>query len=425
MNDIVRKSVTAEITSVDKDTGTFSAVLSTPEKDREGETLHSNEWKDFPARIPINTDHDMTVDGTVGSATPVLQADGTVHIEGTFASTPKGQNMRTLVKEGHVTTMSVEFMRSRTPSTEKGGSPTVTRELIGGAFTPYPMNPNAKVLASKSGARNSKSDAANIQAVHDAATALGADCGAQAEKSLGHKALGSALSGSVEDLKNRLLDAIAEFYGNGNDCYVWIQATFLDTMAAGTVVYEYNGDTFSQTFTDDGTGAELDGAPKDVSLITSVVLESEGKSLTTKAISDKPWSDFSQADYSIEQWRKACVVHPDSPSENKGDYKLPIREPNGDLNSNAVHAAAGRVHELQGASKAQAAKALISAYGQLKEDPPPALSQLAGDSSSDSAAKSAANAVDSVAEEQAKLDLQTSSYKFKSALAHALLAKSL
>jgi len=33
----------------------------------------------------------MTVDGTVGSGTPVLQADGTVHIEGTFASTAKAR----------------------------------------------------------------------------------------------------------------------------------------------------------------------------------------------------------------------------------------------------------------------------------------------------------------------------------------------
>jgi len=42
----------------------------------------------------------MTVDGTVGKRDPVLQADGTVHIEGTFASTAKGQNMRTLRERG-------------------------------------------------------------------------------------------------------------------------------------------------------------------------------------------------------------------------------------------------------------------------------------------------------------------------------------
>lgn len=411
MNDIVRKSVTAEITSVDKDTGTFSAVLSTPEKDREGETLHSNEWKDFPARIPINTDHDMTVDGTVGSATPVLQADGTVHIEGTFASTPKGQNMRTLVKEGHVTTMSVEFMRSRTPSTEKGGSPTVTRELIGGAFTPYPMNPNAKVLASKSGARNSKSDAANIQTVHDASMALGADCPAGYGKSLT-----VAVKADYGDSAMNLLTGVDAAIDSALELITDYDVTQLPPVIQQFIANVVAADATMDKFMATAGVADPDEQPG---------FDDGSKSLTTKAISDKPWSDFSQADYSIEQWRKACVVHPSSPTENKGDYKLPIREPNGDLNSNAVHAAAGRVHELQGASKSQAAKALISAYAQLKEDPPPALSQLAGDSSSDSAAKSAANAVDSVAEEQAKLDLQTSSFKFKSALAHALLAKSL
>ena len=410
-DDIVRKSVTAEITSVDKDTGTFSAVLSTPDKDREGEILHSNEWKDFPPRIPINTDHDMTVDGTVGSATPVLQADGTVHIEGTFASTAKGQNMRTLANEGHVTTMSVECMRKREPATEKGGSPTVTRELIGGAFTPYPMNPNAKVLASKAGARNSKSDAANIQAVHDASMALGADCPAGYGKSLT-----VAVKADYGDSAMNLLTGVDAAIDSALELI-----TDYDIAQLPPVIQQFIANVVAADATMDKFMAMAGIADPD----EQSGFDDGSKSLTTKAISDKPWSDFSQADYSIEQWRKACVVHPDSPSEDKEDYKLPIREPNGDLNSNAVHAAAGRVHELQGASKAQAAKALISAYGQLKEDPPPALSQLAGDSSSDSAAKSAANAVDSVAEEKAKLDLQTSSYKFKSALAHALLAKSL
>jgi len=288
MDDIVRKSVTAEITSVDKDTGSFSAVLSTPDKDREGEVLNQNEWKSFPPRIPINTDHDMSVSGTVASAVPTLQPDGKVTIEGTFASTQKGQDVRTLVNEGHITTMSVEFMRSRIPSTEKGGAPTVSRELVGGAFTPYPINPNARILTSKAGARNNKSDASNIQSIHDASASLGADCAGAGEKAMKafDQAVRKALSGSVEDLKNRLSDELCEFYGGGPDLYVWICATFLDSMAAGTVVYEYNGDTYSQTFTDDGTTATVDGAPQDVSLITSVVLEDKEDPNTVVSSSD-------------------------------------------------------------------------------------------------------------------------------------------
>jgi HK97 family phage prohead protease len=97
-------------------------------------------------------------------------------------------------------------------------------------------------------------------------------------------------------------------------------------------------------------------------------------------ISDKPWSDFSQADYSIEQWRAACLMGPGTASDNKGDYSMPVREPDGVLNRNAVHAAAGRVHQFSG-DKSAAAKKIVGLYGQLKETPPADLSTLAGDSS--------------------------------------------
>lgn len=100
------------------------------------------------------------------------------------------------------------------------------------------------------------------------------------------------------------------------------------------------------------------------------------------SVSDKPWSDFSQADYNIDQWRRACLVGPTTPTQNKGDYKLPIREPDGTLNRNAVHAAAGRVHQLQDASKMAAARKIISAYNTLGEEPPDDLKAMAGQSAS-------------------------------------------
>lgn len=95
------------------------------------------------------------------------------------------------------------------------------------------------------------------------------------------------------------------------------------------------------------------------------------------AISDKPWSSFSQADYTIEQWRRACLVGPSTASDNKGDYHLPVREPDGTLNRNAVHAAAGRVHEFQG-NKGAAAKKIIGLYHEIGETPPDALTSLSG-----------------------------------------------
>lgn len=293
-DELVRKAVTAEISNPgsadDPFPGTFEARLATPDSDREGETIKGSEWVlPLPASIPINPDHTMdNVLLTMGSATPELQADGTLLIKGRYAATDDAQKLRSLVNDKHVTGMSVEFMRKRTAGNNKGGAATVSRELIGGAFTNYPINPNARVLTSKAGARNNKSDSSNIQSIHDASASLGADCTGAGEKAMKALAQASkkALSGSVEDLKNRLADELCEFYGGGPDLYVWICATFLDSMAAGTVVYEYNGDTYSQTFTDDGTTATVDGAPQDVSLITSVVLEDKEDPNTVTSTSD-------------------------------------------------------------------------------------------------------------------------------------------
>jgi hypothetical protein len=109
--------------------------------------------------------------------------------------------------------------------------------------------------------------------------------------------------------------------------------------------------------------------------------ESVPQDLAAASVSDKPWSDFTEADYSIEQWRKACLIGPDTASESKADYKLPVREPSGTLNRNGVHAAASRINQVSGVSTEQkqaAAKKLVALYKQLDEDPPDSLSKLAG-----------------------------------------------
>lgn len=105
-------------------------------------------------------------------------------------------------------------------------------------------------------------------------------------------------------------------------------------------------------------------------------------------VSDKSWSDFSQSDYSIEQWRRACLIKPESQTDSKSDYKLPVREPNGTLNRNAVHAAAAALAGGRGgvqasaSQKQSAAKSLVSMYrNQLEEDPPESLSSMASSES--------------------------------------------
>lgn len=210
-----------------------------------------------------------------------------------------------------------------------------------------------------------------------------------------------ALSNSVEDLQARISDALSDAYSDDEDAWCWLEATFLDPGgSAGTIVYSLRGDSLSRTFTDDGNQVTLGDEVTDVTIVTTVVPEGDGdpdsKSVTVKSVSDKPWSDFSAADYSLEQYRSATLIHPAEASENKSDYKLPVKEPDGTVNRNAVHAAASALAGGRGGvdapteQKTQAAKTLVGLYrNELKEDPPDSLLELAGESPKDGDTKSA------------------------------------
>jgi hypothetical protein len=102
------------------------------------------------------------------------------------------------------------------------------------------------------------------------------------------------------------------------------------------------------------------------------------------SVSDTPWNQFSQADYSPQQWARASLIDTEEGSpDSKERYKLPVREPSGALNRNAVHAAAARINQVDGVSsdkKAAAARQLISLYrNDLGEEPPDSLVSLGGD----------------------------------------------
>lgn len=99
-----------------------------------------------------------------------------------------------------------------------------------------------------------------------------------------------------------------------------------------------------------------------------------------QSVSDKAWSSFSQSDYTDEQWRRACLIVLNG-GKTRADCKLPVREPDGTLNRNAVHAAASRINQTEApqAEKVAAAKKLVSLYkNTLNETPPDSLTELAG-----------------------------------------------
>lgn len=197
--DVSTKSVEAAVKPVESEhpNGEFEVILSTETLDRDDENLWADEWKQpLPARIHIDGDHGRTLEKTVGSAVPCIEGNRMIG-KGTYAGTEYAQMVRQLVNEGHINSVSVTYAERKN---QKDNS--IQRELLNAAFVAIPANPEAVVLASKS----AKADAtakfkaaieavlkaegglsasgdnpkvphdSMVQAIHDAAYQLGAQC---------------------------------------------------------------------------------------------------------------------------------------------------------------------------------------------------------------------------------------------------------
>lgn len=98
----------------------------------------------------------------------------------------------------------------------------------------------------------------------------------------------------------------------------------------------------------------------------------EAESEEQFAVSDKSW-DGSPSRFTDEEYHRSCLIHDHPDGEpSKSGCKLPIREPNGDINKNGVHAAASRINQVDAPEeeKSKAKSQLKSAYKQIGEDPP-------------------------------------------------------
>lgn len=99
-------------------------------------------------------------------------------------------------------------------------------------------------------------------------------------------------------------------------------------------------------------------------------------------VSERPWSDYTKADYSIEQWHAACLIHQHTgPPTSKEQCKLPVRTPGGAVNRNGVYAAAAALAGARGGvnasaeEKAKASAAIRRLYSQLGKEPPESIRQ--------------------------------------------------
>lgn len=151
--------------------GGFRGVLSTPSRDRDGDSLQPDEWLPLPDRLPLDADHGMDVASTIGSFRPYFDDAGRMMLEAAFSSLPDAQRVRTLIREGHVSGLSVAFRVDKQLKSQ--GLP--FRELLNSAVVAVPSNPDATILESKAALAKAATNPL-AQAVHDASIHLGAVC---------------------------------------------------------------------------------------------------------------------------------------------------------------------------------------------------------------------------------------------------------
>jgi HK97 family phage prohead protease len=169
----------AEVKSAESDnpSGEFEVILSAETLDRDGEIIDKGAFEPLPDSIPFHAFHDFN--DPIGRAVPFYDGD-VLKARGTFASTPRAQEIRTLVSEGVIGHTSVGFMAAVRKDTED--APHVTKgELLEGSFVSVPSNREAAILMAKSfeekaGARNSSKDSERLQTIHDLSVSNGAVC---------------------------------------------------------------------------------------------------------------------------------------------------------------------------------------------------------------------------------------------------------
>lgn len=106
--------------------------------------------------------------------------------------------------------------------------------------------------------------------------------------------------------------------------------------------------------------------------------------LLKRAVTSKPW-DGSPARFTDDEYKRSCLIDRGGDAPVKERCSLPVLEPNGDVNTNALGAAAaalagarGGVRNVSAEQKAAAARKLLRYYRMAEMDPPAMMMTMAG-----------------------------------------------
>lgn len=211
--------------------GEFEAIISTASIDRDGESIPKGAFDPLPDEIPIHINHDFTDVGAVVGRGKLFYDGDVLKVKGRYAGTPTAQQLRQLVSEGMVQTMSVGYIDAK--YTDVKGVPTLqSADLIEASFVSVPANREALVLASKT------------LTPAPSPSSIGAAMGAQAIGQIA--AAVKAVDGSYEHTQDRLREALRGVHPEAT--WLWTRGTFADRVVYEVEVENRNGGYESTTY---------------------------------------------------------------------------------------------------------------------------------------------------------------------------------
>jgi hypothetical protein len=114
-----------------------------------------DEWRRSGEPMPLLADHDRSTGGVIGRVVELVEDRIGVKFRARFASTPKAQDVRTKVLEGHVKGVSYGYVAGRRPGWHQGRAVKFIdriEKLFEVTISPWPVNRLAAITSAKAGA---------------------------------------------------------------------------------------------------------------------------------------------------------------------------------------------------------------------------------------------------------------------------------
>lgn len=345
-----------------------------------GRTVYEEMWMpgafdkqlSAPNRVDVlvNFEHQQGIGGVVARGTELRDTGVALDMTARMLSVSDADKALELVNEGVVGGVSLEAIPLKSERGKDGVVRRVAARLINVALCRSPAYPDAAVLA----VREMPPD----EIVERVAMPEGMDSMPDGVKACtmngtagysGGKAC-HMHDGSDSSMRSAMRSAMKD---------AGMSSAQMDSMMAGRME-----PLSPQVVREELAAEELAKNPPEFSDAELALQRVGFEPLLVRAVTHKPW-DGSPARFTDEEYQRSCLIDrggSDMPTKER--CSLPVLEPNGDVNANALGAAAAALAGARGGlrmvspeMKAKAARKLMRYYGQAEMDPPDSLRRLA------------------------------------------------